>query len=225
MEDEEQANIFRDALDAGLRYYGRLGRLALEGGAIFVPALRELSPKVVASQAPPSARRAERTVLLEPAAGKPGLGVFLVENLTADPVSAEIAVSPLSGPAGEQVAPALRFSPETIALRAGRPGARPGRCRGRRGARARRPLPGRSASRPLGHSRADRRAPAARRGRGMSAAEAAQRSAWSLPELLGLTADLGRLHELLQEWVETCDPEVREMVRRQLSGRRSTSGR
>jgi hypothetical protein len=117
--DEEQANIFRDALDAGLRYYGRLGRLALEGGAIFVPALRELSPKVVASQAPPSARRAERTVLLEPAAGKPGLGVFLVENLTADPVSAEIAVSPLSGPAGEQVAPALRFSPETIALEPG----------------------------------------------------------------------------------------------------------
>ena len=120
MEDDEQANIFRDALDAGLRYYGRLGRLALEGGAIFVPALRELSPKVVASQAaPPSARRAERTVLLEPAAGKPGLGVFLVENLTADPVSAEIAVSPLSGPAGEQVVPALRFSPETIALEPG----------------------------------------------------------------------------------------------------------
>jgi len=129
VEDEEPANIFRDALDAGLRYYGRLGRLALEGGAIFVPALRELRPQVVAAQAPPSTRaaaaatptgrRAERTVLLEPAAGKPGLGVFLVENLTTDPVSAEIAVSTLSGPAGEQVAPALRFSPESIALEPG----------------------------------------------------------------------------------------------------------
>lgn len=51
------------------------------------------------------------------------------------------------------------------------------------------------------------------------AAAAAQRSAWALPELLGLTADLGRLHDLLQDWVETCNPEVREMVRRQLSGR------
>ena len=119
MGDEEQADTFRDALNAGLRYYGRLGRLALEGGAIFVPALRDLSLKGLANEPPPSARRAERTVLLEPAAGKPGLGVFLVENLTADPVSAEIAVSPLSGPAGEQVAPALRFSPGTIALEPG----------------------------------------------------------------------------------------------------------
>jgi geranylgeranyl pyrophosphate synthase len=54
----------------------------------------------------------------------------------------------------------------------------------------------------------------------VSAAEsAAQRSAWELPELLGLTADLDRLHELLQDWVETCNPEVREMVRRQLAGK------
>lgn len=129
MGDEEPANILRDALDAGLRYYGRLGRLALEGGALLVPALRELRPQLVAAPAPPparpaeaaapAARRAERTVLLEAAAGKSGLGVFLVENLTTEPVSAEIAVSPLSGPTGEQVPPALRFSPEKIALEPG----------------------------------------------------------------------------------------------------------
>ncbi|MGZ4354818.1 MAG: hypothetical protein ACXVZ4_14885, partial [Gaiellaceae bacterium] len=77
------------------------------------------APPATAAVAAPTGRRAERTVLLEPAAGRPGLGVFLVENLTVDPVSAEIAVSPLSGPAGEQVAPALRFSPETIALEPG----------------------------------------------------------------------------------------------------------
>jgi geranylgeranyl pyrophosphate synthase len=55
----------------------------------------------------------------------------------------------------------------------------------------------------------------------MSAAQAApaERSAWELPELLGVSGDLDRLHELLGEWVEECDPEVREMVRRQLSGR------
>ena len=121
MPDEEPANVLRDALEAGLRYYGRLGRLALEGGAILVPALRELRPQVVAAPAAaaPAARRAERTVLLEAAAGKAGLGVFLVENLTAEPVSAEIAVSPLSGPAGELGPPALRFSPERIALEPG----------------------------------------------------------------------------------------------------------
>jgi hypothetical protein len=126
--DDEPANILRDALDAGLRYYGRLGRLALEGGALLVPVLRQLRPQPVAAPAAPPAgpaadapagRRAERTVLLEPTAGTPGLGVFLVENLTADPVSAEIAVSPLSGPTGEQVPPALRFSPEKIALEPG----------------------------------------------------------------------------------------------------------
>ena len=50
-------------------------------------------------------------MLLEAAAGKPALGVFLVENLISGPVSAEIAVSPLSGPAGEQAPSALRFSP------------------------------------------------------------------------------------------------------------------
>lgn len=46
-----------------------------------------------------------------------------------------------------------------------------------------------------------------------------ERSAWELPTLLGLEADLDRLHDLIGEWVEACDPEVREMVRRQLSGR------
>lgn len=48
---------------------------------------------------------------------------------------------------------------------------------------------------------------------------ASERSAWELPELLGLTADLDRLHELIGDWIEDCDDEVREMVRRQLSAR------
>jgi geranylgeranyl pyrophosphate synthase len=49
--------------------------------------------------------------------------------------------------------------------------------------------------------------------------ESAERSAWELPELLGLTADLDRLHDLIGEWIEACDSEVQPMVRRQLSGR------
>jgi geranylgeranyl pyrophosphate synthase len=49
--------------------------------------------------------------------------------------------------------------------------------------------------------------------------ESAERSAWELPELLGLTADLERLHDFLDEWIDGCDEEVQPMVRRQLSGR------
>jgi geranylgeranyl pyrophosphate synthase len=44
-------------------------------------------------------------------------------------------------------------------------------------------------------------------------------SAWNLPELLGLTAHVEELRAFFAEWIEECDPEVREMVRRQLSGR------
>jgi geranylgeranyl pyrophosphate synthase len=49
--------------------------------------------------------------------------------------------------------------------------------------------------------------------------EAAERSAWELPDLLGLTDDLDRLHDLIAEWIDACDSEVQPMVRRQLSGR------
>ena len=55
----------------------------------------------------------------------------------------------------------------------------------------------------------------------MSAAaqESAERSAWELPELLGLTADLDRLHDFIGQWIDDCDAEVQPMVRRQLSAR------
>ena len=46
-----------------------------------------------------------------------------------------------------------------------------------------------------------------------------ERSAWELPELLGVTADLERLRDVLADWIDDCDAEVREMVRRQLSAR------
>jgi geranylgeranyl pyrophosphate synthase len=54
----------------------------------------------------------------------------------------------------------------------------------------------------------------------MSAAQtSAERSAWELPELLGLTVDLERLHDVLEGWIDECDAEVQPMVRRQLSAR------
>jgi geranylgeranyl diphosphate synthase type I len=42
---------------------------------------------------------------------------------------------------------------------------------------------------------------------------------WELPERLGLAADLKRLQAVLAGWVEASDPEVRHMIRTQLSGR------
>ena len=50
-------------------------------------------------------------------------------------------------------------------------------------------------------------------------ARPAESSAWDLPELLGVTADLERLHDLLDGWIADCDAEVQAMVRRQLSAR------
>jgi geranylgeranyl pyrophosphate synthase len=47
----------------------------------------------------------------------------------------------------------------------------------------------------------------------------AERSAWELANLLGLTGDLDDLHTLIGEWIAGCDPEVQEMVRRQMSAR------
>ncbi len=50
-------------------------------------------------------------------------------------------------------------------------------------------------------------------------AQSANGSAWELPERLGLAADVDRLKDFLGQWIEACDPEVREIVRRQLGGR------
>ena len=46
-----------------------------------------------------------------------------------------------------------------------------------------------------------------------------ERSAWELPELLGVSTDLGRLQAIIAAWIEDCDPEVRQMVQRQMSAR------
>jgi geranylgeranyl pyrophosphate synthase len=45
------------------------------------------------------------------------------------------------------------------------------------------------------------------------------RAVWELPQRMGLTADLERLHALLLAWVEQTDAEVQPMIQAQLSGR------
>jgi geranylgeranyl pyrophosphate synthase len=49
--------------------------------------------------------------------------------------------------------------------------------------------------------------------------EAEDARAWELPERMGLASEIDQLKEFLSSWVEGCDPELREMVRYQLSSR------
>ena len=53
-------------------------------------------------------------------------------------------------------------------------------------------------------------------GNGISAVET---SAWELPETLDLVSDIDRLKEVIRDWSEQCDKEVRDIVRRQMSAR------
>jgi hypothetical protein len=111
----ELADVWRDAVEAGLRYWGRLGRLAVEGVAVFVPAVAELRPELQRDS--PRAREASgpKTILVEAEAGTYGVGVFLLENTTAERLSIPVSVSPFVGEAGE-VQPAVTFRPDLITL-------------------------------------------------------------------------------------------------------------
>jgi geranylgeranyl pyrophosphate synthase len=53
----------------------------------------------------------------------------------------------------------------------------------------------------------------------MASALPLEGAVWELPQRLGLTSDIVRLQETLARWANECDPEVREMVQRQLGGR------
>ena len=132
-DDESQptdlATAWRDAAGAGLRYYARLGGLALELAGVLVPAIRELRPTVRLSPNPPSApgrkppaqsgERSEQTIVIEATAGRSGLGVFMVENTTARKASAAVGVSAFVDAAGREVHPEIRFSPPEVTLEPG----------------------------------------------------------------------------------------------------------
>lgn len=48
---------------------------------------------------------------------------------------------------------------------------------------------------------------------------AVQTSAWELPETLDLVSDVDRLKEIISDWSQQCDKEVRDIVCRQMSAR------
>jgi hypothetical protein len=108
--------VWRDAVEAGLRYWGRLGRLAVEGVAASVPLVGELRAGASAAAARGTEAGFPRTILVEAEAGQQGVGVFVVENTTAESLSIPVSVSPFVGDDGGHAQPAVTFRPEVITL-------------------------------------------------------------------------------------------------------------
>jgi len=122
----ELVDMWRDAAEAGLRYWGRLGRLAFESVTVLVPLVAELRPGEPGQAAQPGqaalpehSTAAARTILLEAEAGQTGLGVFMVENTTPQQLSIPVSVSPFRDPKGREVQPAVGFRPDEIVLEPG----------------------------------------------------------------------------------------------------------
>jgi hypothetical protein len=115
----ELAEGWHAGVEAGLRYWGTLGRLAFRSVTALVPLVAELRPggdtPVEVVEAPP-APQVPKTILVEAEAGQSGMGVFLVENTTAEQVSIPVSASPFHDPGGREVHPAIAFRPEVIAL-------------------------------------------------------------------------------------------------------------
>ena len=60
-----------------------------------------------------------KTILVEAEVGQSGMGVFLVENTTAEQLSIPVSASPFHDPRGREVHPAIAFRPEVITLEPG----------------------------------------------------------------------------------------------------------
>jgi len=110
------ADVWRDAAEATLRYWGRLGTLALESVTALVPLVAELRPDDAGQAAVPEGAGAARTILVEAEAGQSGMGVFLVENTTPQQLSIPVSVSSFLDPGGREVNPAVAFLPDVILL-------------------------------------------------------------------------------------------------------------
>lgn len=111
--------MWRDAAEAGLRYWGTLGRLAFESVTALVPLVARLQPGDARPAEPPRGAGAARTILVEAEAGQAGLGVFLVENTTPQQLSIPVSVSAFLDPNGREVNPVVAFRPDVITLDSG----------------------------------------------------------------------------------------------------------
>jgi len=114
-EESGLADGWRTGVEASLRYWGTLGRLALESASVLVPLVAELrresvAPEIAARPALPP------TILVEAEAGQSGMGVFLVENTTAEQLSIPVHASPFRDSHGDEISLAVAFRPDTITL-------------------------------------------------------------------------------------------------------------
>ena len=115
----EVADAWVEVAQAGLRFWGRLGRLAFESASAIVAERRtEAAPAAVAAAAPVEAPapQVEHTILVEAEAGQSGRAVFLVENRTPEKVSVSVEVSPFVDGKGREVSPQIAFRPDVITL-------------------------------------------------------------------------------------------------------------
>ncbi len=108
--------MWRDTAEAGLRYWGRLGRLAVESITALVPLVAELRPGDVVPADHSGAVAVPRTILVEADAGQSGMGVFLVENTTTQQLSIPVSVSSFHDDNGREVTPTVGFRPDVITL-------------------------------------------------------------------------------------------------------------
>jgi hypothetical protein len=124
MAERAELTALRDAAEAAVTYYSRLGRLTLDLVEAVAPADLHLSrtddpPAPAPSTAPAPAAPApesESTIVIEAQAGKSGLGVFMVENTTDAKVAGPVTVSAFKGPGGRTAKPDVRFAPEVVTL-------------------------------------------------------------------------------------------------------------
>lgn len=115
---------WRGVVTAGLRYYGRMGSLAVDFVGALIPVLYLLPNPVRTATSSPSRTQAlagngGATILIEAEAGKRGVGVFQVENRGAAAVSSPISVSAFADDSGHQVRPAISFQPKVLVLEPG----------------------------------------------------------------------------------------------------------
>jgi hypothetical protein len=123
-------DVLRRALEANLQYYSALGRLTVDylealgsiARQVEVPA--KLGNRTITfrqSEPPPAppAPAPPAVMVLEAEGGGTAIGVFLVENLLDEKVSAPVSASAFAAPDGREVAVPLAFEPEVVILEPG----------------------------------------------------------------------------------------------------------
>jgi hypothetical protein len=129
---EAGSDVLRRALEANVQYYTALGRLTLDyfealgsiARQVEVPANlgnRTITFRQSAPTAPPSPPAAPppAVMVLEAEGGGTAVGVFLVENLLGEKVSAPVSASAFASPDGREVTVPLAFDPEVVVLEPG----------------------------------------------------------------------------------------------------------